>query len=282
MQRGDGAVPVSGPTRAALALALALGFAAIAPARAQDRDPDDARVEARRLLDEGLRAAQEARWEDARAAFARSYARVRRPITLLNLAGAEAQSGRLLDSAASYRRFLEIATEGRAAVHRAEAEAALAEVVARTPTLRARLDGLRPGDRLRLDGRPAQPDALAAGVAVDPGRHELVVERDGHGPRGATLEVAERERAAAVLDLRPASWPPLAGDGPPTPPPRARSRSRRGPREAEGSRSAWSSPWLWTGVGAVVLGGVVLGIVLGAGDAREPTRGDIPPFRQGL
>jgi hypothetical protein len=49
------------------------------------------------------------------------------------------------------------------------------------------------------------------------------------------------------------------------------------PRDDE---SLWESPWLWIGVGVVVVGGTVLAIALasGGGDSRErPTVGTLEP-----
>src|SRR6185369_7449188 len=86
-----------------LTLALAAVRAAAPVVHAQDV------AQARALSEQGLAAARAQQWDDAAAAFRARLAIAERPSTLLNLAGAEVETGHLIEGAASYRRFLEIA-----------------------------------------------------------------------------------------------------------------------------------------------------------------------------
>lgn len=268
-------------------LATALWLPTASAAQSPPDRPLETRVTARSLFDDGLRAAQLARWSEAREAFERSYALVPRPITLLNLAGALVQSNRMLEGAEAYRRFLREAEGDPAARHRAAAEAALADVESRIPTLRIRLDGSTAGDRVLLDGRAIEAASLQSPIALDPGRHVVSVVRGGSAVRSASVDVAERERASVVLDVRAREAPRSGeiGDGPSMP---ARGEGRgegqlRRPRpRTRSSPSMLESPWLWTIVGAVVIGGSVAVGIVATQPSREPTSGDIPPFRQGL
>ena len=54
--------------------------------------PDDS---AQQLFGHGVDAAQQNRWNDARVAFERAYELSQRPVVLINLAGAQAKTGRL-------------------------------------------------------------------------------------------------------------------------------------------------------------------------------------------
>jgi hypothetical protein len=214
-------------------------------ARAQE--PTGADIErARALFVQGVEATRAERWEAARIAFERSLAIVDLPNTRLNLASAQAHTGRLVAAVENYRRFLTEAT-GAAERFRADAEAALAAVEPRIPRLRLRLRGLLPSDRLEVDGRALSREEAASAVPLDPGQHTVDVVRDGAVVARATFpleEGVEREMPVAVLP-RPATAP-APGD---------EDDDRDG-------RPLRRSPWLWTGVGAAVVAGVVTGVVL--------------------
>jgi hypothetical protein len=154
---------------------------------AQDADA----AHARELFTHGLSAARAEHWVEARDAFAASLAIAERPSTLLNLAGAQVQTGQLVEGAASYRRFLEIATEARDVAHRGEAESALAAVEARVPHVTIRVDGLSAGDEVRLDDAIVMPAALGASTALDPGAHDVVVMRAGRSIARQRFQLAE-------------------------------------------------------------------------------------------
>src|SRR5579859_3851715 len=81
----------------------------------------------------GVAAAHDGRWPDAVDAFQRSLELAPRPMTVMNLAGALAQVGRLVEAAEAYRMFLSEATSGAAARVRGEAEAQLAALEPRIP-----------------------------------------------------------------------------------------------------------------------------------------------------
>jgi hypothetical protein len=132
---------------------------------------------ARTLFEEGLEAARAERWVDAREAFRESLSIAERPSTLVNLAGAEVETGHLLEGAASYRRFLELATGRRDARLRRDAQRQLDEVEARIPHATIAIEGSAPGDEVRLDGQALTAGALAAPVPVNPGSHILLVVR---------------------------------------------------------------------------------------------------------
>ena len=86
-----------------------------ASALAQPADPNSAAKLpiARKLYDEGVDAVNKGRWSTAYDKFKASYELVPRPITLFNLAGAQSQTGRLVEAGESYRRFLRDTSDGR-------------------------------------------------------------------------------------------------------------------------------------------------------------------------
>src|SRR5690242_7734752 len=80
------------------------------PAAAQS--PADLRA-ARELFREGLAHANAGEWTQARDNFERSYAIAPRLPTLLNLAGAQVQTGQIVAGVESYQRFVSEAQAGR-------------------------------------------------------------------------------------------------------------------------------------------------------------------------
>lgn len=215
---------------------------------------------AARLFRSGVQAARAGRWDEARQAFARSYETAAVPVTLFNLAGAQAELGQLVEAAESYRRFLPDSLRGRARRHREEAQAALARLEARIPRARVDVQGEQPGDRVLLDGEVIAELTL---VPLDPGTHRFQVIREGRPVADRTIELPEGQTRSVRLDV----VSPLA----------LRETDASPDRDADDERGPplWQSPWLWSGVGAVVLVGVgvALGVTLGTTEP-EPFEGN--------
>ena len=221
---------------------------------------------ARRLFREGVDAARRRQWLDARTAFERSYELSPRPITLLNLAGAQAEVGLLVEASEGYQRFL--SNPGtRSERHVPEARRALDALLPRIAHLRLRVDDLTDGHRLEIDGREVSHAVVDGDLPLNPGEHEIVVRgHDGEEAARTTVTVDEGEsrnvrmRVAATT----AEVPILPGT--------------EQEEEREGGGAA-RSPWLWTGLGLVVVGGVVTAVVLtrdgGGGGAGGPFLGNV-------
>ncbi|UJR79906.1 tetratricopeptide repeat protein [Sandaracinus amylolyticus] len=223
-------------------------FALAAPVRAQGGDMEQARA----LFQQGLAAAHDARWEEARDAFERSLAIAERPNTLLNLAGAQAQTGRLVAAVASYRRFLELATSGREARYRSQAEDALSALEPRLARLTIATAGLEDGDEVQLDG--AAITSLGAPIPVDPGAHVARIVRDGEEVARQSIALGEGEVRTVALEA-----------------PRVVARAEPAPEaapsfvvEREEDRGGDGDTWLWVGigVGAAVVIGVAIGVAV--------------------
>jgi hypothetical protein len=210
-----------------------------------------------------VEAARAERFQEARAAFEQSYALAERPITLLNLAAVQAELGLLVDAAESYRHF--IAQPGRRTRrHVPEARRALAAIEPRIPHVRLRIEGLRSGDLLRIDGEEVSHAVVGGDLPVNPGEHELAVERDGATAALRSFSLAERERRDVAVTVQPPAPIVTAVDD-----------------EEDEGRSVASSPWLWTGVGAAVAAVVVTSVVVarggGGGGGGGPFRGNVGP-----
>lgn len=235
-------------------LAAADSAYAQAPTRAQI-------AAARRAFAEGVEAANGQRWADALAAFERAYEIAPRPQILLNLAGAQVQTGHLVDGIASYRRFLREAPVALIEAHGEDVRDALARAEARVGRVRFRARGVRPSDVLLLDDRELSGAERTEPVEVDPGRHRLAVQRDGRHVVGVDFRVNERERSTVVVEV-----------------PEEEGARRPERRRRRSSGSVLESPWLWIAVGAVAVGtAVVIGVAASGGE--EPFVGSFPPGR---
>jgi hypothetical protein len=245
-------------TRAAVAAALALavllaGVLAARGAVAADDDP------AQRLFGQGVAAARENRWSDAREAFARAYGLSERPVVLINLAAAEVRTGRLKEAAADYRRILQGDPSPETAAFRKAAADVLPALEARIPRIRLHATGLDAADVVEIDGETISSDRLEEPHLVDPGAHVVFVKRSGAERSRVLFSVAEGEShdisVAAPLDPQVMSAPATPIDAAPgadlTATPSAQSSER------PARRSRWRSPWLWAGLVAVAAGTTV-------------------------
>ncbi len=234
---------------------------------------------ARSQFRDGLEAAQSGDWESAFESFQSSYALVQRPITLLNLAGAMVQTGRLVEGAEAYRRFIRQARRGRPAQHRAAAEQALTELEGRIPVVELRVLGFQEGDALSLDGWEVSRAVLDEELPVDPGEHRVTVDREGHEQLVVEFEIREGATRDVVVDATPEHWVPVGGR--PTPEgDQILGEDTTTTTAQESSSSIFSSPWFWIIAGVVVAAAVVIPIVIvTSGEQRDPVMGNLSPFR---
>ena len=217
--------------------------------------------DARDLFQSGVAAAREERWAEAVDLFQQSYEISARPITMMNLAGALAQLGRLAEAAEAYRSVLSMARTGSAARLRGDAEEQLRALEQRIPRVRIRVLGLTDSDVVRLDEWEVSHAALDLPVPVDPGTHEITVERSG-ASRSFPFTATEGVASEVVFDARPDAF--AAGPGPEVP---ALAVSTDPVPPA--SRSIVEEPVFWIVIGAVVLGGAAIGLGVGLGTQSE-------------
>jgi hypothetical protein len=236
------------------AVALSLGTLALPRVVHAQAVQNSQQALSREQFEIGVRAAEAQRWPEAVRAFERAYALVPSAGILLNLATSLVESGRLVDGAEAYRRFLRIATSGAAFERRGEAEAALADIERRIGHARLDVVGLVARDRVLLDGQVLASAALNMDLPVDPGSHVVRVERSGSivAERRFAMQQAETHTVHIVAP----------------PPPRDVSH-RPAP-------SVFASPWFWTITGVLVAGGVATGVFLWQSNSAQP-QGTLSP-----
>lgn len=274
----------TGPRAAvsALGLFVMLTLAVVAPnsrLAAQHVPSAGETALARQEFDAGMRAARETQWEEARQHFARSYELAPRPVTLLNLAGAQAQTGQLVAASESYRRFLATASERDAERFRAQAEQALAATDARIGHAQLRFDGLSAGDEVRLDDAPLSRASLSMQMPVDPGDHLITVRRQDTEVGRTAFRVTEGG-ASTVRVIVPRGVPSPADAA------RADADNDDATLRLDGERtddvdeggSIFASPWFWVITGAVVIAAATVAIVVAtSGSAEDPFQGTLMP-----
>jgi hypothetical protein len=218
---------------------------------------------ARDQFREGVRASREQQWPEAVEAFQRSLELSPRPMTIMNLAGALAQVGRLVEAAEAYRMFLSEAQSGAAARVRPEAEAQLATLEGRIPHVRLQIHGRLDSDTVTLDEYQLSAAAIGSPLPVDPGEHTLTIERDGLEPRAVTFTAREGVESEVVLE----AWPDLGvHDGGESDVPIEETPPAT-------SQSLFDDPVFWI-VSSVILAGLVAGgVAIGVATQSAP-----PPF----
>lgn len=181
--------------RVAQALFFASAMLAASGARA-DADSDE---RGRALFEQGVEAARAEHWPQALEAFTQAYGVLPRPAILMNVAGAQVQTGRVVAGVASYKKVLASGTlsdeqRGAAVQALAAAEAKLAHVrvVVTAPTS---------SDQIFLDD-----ERVGAGVElpVDPGAHHVRLLRSSADPQDQAFSVVAGERRDLELSAPPA------------------------------------------------------------------------------
>jgi tetratricopeptide (TPR) repeat protein len=232
---------------------------------------------AREQFQEGVAAAREGNWAGALDAFQRSYELLPRPLTLLNLAGAYAQMGQLVEAAEAYRMFLH--EDDVTDRQRRDAEEQLAALEPRIPRVRLRVLGLEEGDVVLLDEYQLSVAALDEAYPVNPGEHTATIERAAHEPRVVPFTATEAVQQDVLIDVRAESWPAIVvADG-------GEDGEGDGGEDGEDERPAGGTsiaeePAFWIVIGSVlVAGAVAVGLGVGLSTPPEPYAGNTYPFR---
>jgi hypothetical protein len=237
--------------RAVMLLAIFTAAATIAAAASAE---ESAAARALSLFEQGAERFGDEDYDGALAAFEASYSLNPVPSVLYNIAQCHRALFHHIEAIEHFERYLVAAGERVGAERRAEVEALVDELEARTG--RMILEVSPPGASAELDGRPVPPDP-SAGFRVPTGRHTLRVSADGYVEHVVTVEVtlAEPARVRVSLVEVGAATTTVAPVGGGTP-------------ERVPVYRRW---WLWTIVGVAVAAGV--GVGLGVGLTR-PHVGD--------
>jgi hypothetical protein len=206
---------------------------------------DDER--ARQLFDEGHAASDRGDHAEACRLFTDSLALSRRGATLLNLGACHDKLGKLVAALDFWRQGVsELAVDDK---RRGPAEERIAALEQRVPRLRVEPPSDLPaGTEVRVDGAALTTPE----IALDPGRHEVVLVAPGHADTRVVVQLAEASREVVKLDLGPSLVAPAPPPAPAQPTPL--------PRPVDVPTQERSIPiWVWP-VGGVGIAAAIAGI----------------------
>lgn len=238
-----------------LLLIVAITIAAAGGARAQPAESTStAKLPlARRLYDEGVDAVGKGHWSIAFDRFKASYELAPRVLTLFNLAGAQGQTGRLIEAAESYRRFLGETADGRYPEFRTVATNQLELLDKQIAQVVLDVTNIESGDVIAIDEIEFPHVALREGIPMNPGPHVARVQRGAKVIATRTLTLAAGAAESVRIEL-PAKQLDLEVH-PPAEPPAAIVPVAAPMRVDHGPRHTWlRSPWLWSGMAVVIAG----------------------------
>jgi hypothetical protein len=174
-------------------------------AHAQQNDP--VKEVARQRYEEGVKAYDGGRFEDARGAFLQAYALTRHPAVLLNLGQSEMRSNHIEDGGMHLQQFLR-EMPSASPDQKATAEKGIAEAKKKTGYIVVIVDAN--GADVQVDGNSVGKSPLLNVVFVKPGQHTVTAT---YGGKSATSKVDAKQGSASAANLV------LGVAGSPAPPP---------------------------------------------------------------
>jgi len=214
---------------------------------------------ARRMYEEGVDAVNKGRWSVAHDRFKASYDLAPRVLTLFNLAGAQAQTGRLVEAAESYRRFLRETTDGRYPELRTDATTQLETLEKQVAQVTLDVINIDVADVIVIDEIEFPHSALREPIPMNPGPHVTRVRRGDAliSTKAITLSPGAAETVRLELPVKTVD---LTVRKNPSPEPTGVTGTafETKPVNRDSHRSVFRSPWFW-GAAVVVVAGAAVG-----------------------
>lgn len=227
--------------------------------------------EYRALIDQALEEYDAQNYAEARALFLRAHTLQPNARTLRGLGMVEFELRNYIDSVARLEQALSSSVRPLSGELRRETEQLL--VRARSYIARVALvvePAHASGLRVSVDGAQVEPNT-ELDLAV--GEHVFLAQAEGYQEERRDVSIKGAEQQRVVFTLRAMASP---GKAP------ALALAPIAPIEdsspASDKRPVWKNPWLWTGIGLLVAGGVTAGVILGTRPEKrdaEPIPGDI-------
>jgi hypothetical protein len=239
-----------------LSVAVLVATSGAAHAQSADSGPASKVTLARRLYDDGVDAVNKGQWSLAYDRFKTSYELAPRILTLYNLAGVQGQTGRLVEAAESYRRFLRDTADGRYPDYRTEATNQIELLGKQIASLTVEITNLEPADSFAIDDIDFPQAALHEAIPLNPGTHTARIQRGiaTLATRTIALSTGAVETMHIELPVRPPDL--MVRRTPDSPAVTALAGPASSPKPvAPGTSRTWlRSPWLWSGAAVVVVG----------------------------
>ncbi|NUP12026.1 MAG: hypothetical protein HOW73_38760 [Polyangiaceae bacterium] len=275
--------------RLALLGALALGPAIIAaePNEALAQGADPVKDVARQRFQDGVKAFDAGRFEEARTAFEQAYTLSQSSAVLLNLGLAEAKTNRCVVGGNHLTKFLREHKDATPE-QKTTANAAIEDCKKKVGFISITVDA--PNADLTVDGNAVGKSPLAEPVFVEPGQHAVIATLNGK-TSSVSVDAKKGQNAVATIAIKAIAEPAPVGPQPtepgtqpapvipagpnpnplapaPLPPPTAPVRDT-GEREDFGD---WvtSSPLFWVGSGVFAVGlGLGIGFSVAASSSAD-------------
>lgn len=260
---------------AALVAAFLFPAFSLLPASAEAQGRSTAT--ARRLFRQGVQALRRDDFATAEDALRRSFEVEARPVTLYNLALAQAGAGHLVASSETYRRFIREATDPRYADYRQDAEGELEGVEARIASLTLEVENLGAGDAIALDDDGLSRAEVGTPLPVDPGAHVATVTRAGEEVAREEFELEE----GATQTITLAAPALVAAATPGVVPGPEGALDPDGPEDGDADSGGGLSTWAVVGIvvaALAVAGGATAAILVATASEEEPQMGTLGTF----
>jgi hypothetical protein len=191
------------------ALALLLGSTLnLRAAFAQAPVTDEERQAARNLYFEGVELQNNGKYADALDRFTRAQRIFSAPTHVLHMAECQRALGKLVESAESYRAIIraDLGRNAPPAFVQAQQQAAaeLPAVEAVIPTLRVDVTPQNvQNPYLTINGQAVNSALIGVARPINPGTHAVAVNAAGYQKAEQTVTIAEKEKKAITLELKP-------------------------------------------------------------------------------
>jgi len=230
-------------------------LALLAQASGPTVDPQ-AKVKAQGLLNEGSRLYGEGDYAGALDKFNAAYAAYPSPKLMFNIGQADRDLGRPVEALQAFEKFLAGALDATPATT-TEARASLAEL--REKLGRIRIDCATADTEVSIDGKSMGLTPLTEPVWATPGRHQVIANLAHAALAMENVVVVAGSLHTVTLQLRPLADSPVAA---PAAPAVNLTAVPAAPAESTSDSPVYKKWWLWTGIGAVVVGGAVTAFLL--------------------
>ena len=239
--------------------------------------PDASRdASARALFEEGVSWAEQSNWAEAEDRFRRAFTLRASPVIAYNLASVLATRGKLVEASEMLRY---VATDDKAGLELKKSALTLSDNLAdRIARIEIEVKYKAPGDSVLLDGHALYDAQLSVEIPIDPGSHQLQLQRGSRVLDQRALDVPDAGALHVILVASPFAPAPseVAAHSVEREDSGAAPLHDEAPRTSRPITSRW---WFWTGVGVVVVAAVVIGVAAASGGSKPESayRGNFTP-----
>jgi PEGA domain len=217
------------------------------------------KAKAQGLLNEGSRLYGEGDYAGALDKFNTAYAAYPSPKLIFNVGQASRDLGRPVEALQAFEKFLTGELNATPETT-AEARKSLAEL--REKLGRIRIECATPDTEVSLDGKGVGMTPLTEPIWATPGRHQVTANRARAAMAIENVTVTAGSLQVVTLNLHSLADPVVAAPAPPGNSATDLTSSPNAPAQAAGESPMYKKWWVWTGVGAVVVGGAVTAFLL--------------------